>query len=344
MVRLHLYQEKLEDRGDPEPDDEVNAWKETERMVLGHNVEFGQDLGNNERAEYQSESGDDEDYEGESDDGDDEDENQDDGPEHDIGDGIDSDLSDFRRIREEVRREQEALNIEMSQEIREALKKYRSRESDDDDTYDGLYSSDDDDTDDGIAYAEPKAKKKKVRVNEVFKICTAAKDIKWVPCLIFGDKNQVKAAVRSYSIDTGRPLRYSVNDLQRIQVVCAKGCPFKTWLSYLKEKEYLDLEDGFGFTLILDKQKGLDKAVRELLPLVEHRFCARHLSSNLTKKHPSEAMPTPNVQQSHAQNGSPPASKPPSHGTCRRGRPKKSTQLTAGSFKFFMLMYFDSGN
>ncbi|KAK1397198.1 hypothetical protein POM88_007061 [Heracleum sosnowskyi] len=34
--------------------------------------------------------------------------------------------------------------------------------------------------------------------------------------------------------------------------------------------------------------QGLEKAVRELLPLVEHRFCARHLSSNLTKKHPSE--------------------------------------------------------
>ncbi|KAK1380959.1 hypothetical protein POM88_027703 [Heracleum sosnowskyi] len=33
-------------------------------------------------------------------------------------------------------------------------------------------------------------------------------------------------------------------------------------------------------------------------------------------------MPTPNVQQSHAQNGTPPASRPPSHGTCRRGIPK----------------------
>lgn len=49
----------------------------------------------------------------------------------------------------------------MSQEIRESLQKYRSRESVDDDTDDGLYSSDDDDTNDGIAYAEPKAKKRK---------------------------------------------------------------------------------------------------------------------------------------------------------------------------------------
>ncbi|KAK1377185.1 hypothetical protein POM88_033378 [Heracleum sosnowskyi] len=235
VIRLHLYTEKLEDWGDPEPEDEVNAWKETERRVLGHNVEFGQDWGNNESEmgenEYQSESGGDEDY----------DLGmvviQDDDPEHDIWDGSDSDLSYCRRIREEVMREQEALDIEMSREIREALQKFKDRESDDDDTDDGLYSSEDDDTDDGIAYAEPKAKKKKVRVNEVFKMCTAAKDIKWVPGLIFGDKNQVKAAVRSYSIDTGRPLRYNVNDLQRIQIVCAKGCPFKMWLSYLKEKD-----------------------------------------------------------------------------------------------------------
>ncbi|KAK1400254.1 hypothetical protein POM88_010117 [Heracleum sosnowskyi] len=180
-------------------------------------------MGANEedRAEYQSESGGDEDYEGFSDD---EDEIQDDDPEHDIGDGSDSDLSDCRRIREEVRREQEALDIEMSQEIREALHKFKDRESDDDDTDDGLYSSEDDDTDDGIAYAEPKAKKKKVRVNEVFKMCTAAKDIKWVPGLIFGDKNQVKVVVRSYSIDTRRPLRYNVNDLQMIScshAICA---------------------------------------------------------------------------------------------------------------------------
>ncbi|KAK1367805.1 hypothetical protein POM88_033897 [Heracleum sosnowskyi] len=48
--------------------------------------------------------------------------------------------------------------------------------------------------------------------------------------------------------------------------------------------------DVFGFTLISDQQKGLEKVVRELLPLVKHRFCGRHLSSNLTKKHPSEAV------------------------------------------------------
>ncbi|KAK1396325.1 hypothetical protein POM88_006188 [Heracleum sosnowskyi] len=437
VIRLHLYTEKLEDWGDPESEDEVNAWKETERRVLGHNVEFGQDWGNNEsemseneedRAESGGESGGDEDY----------DLGMvvihDDDPGHDIGDGSDSDLSDCRRIREEVRREQEELDIEMSQEIREALQKFKDRESDDDDTDDGLYSSEDDDTDDGIAYAEPKAKKKKVRVNEVFKMCTAAKDIKWVPGLIFGDKNQVKAAVRSYSIDTGRPLRYNVNDLQRIQIVCAKGCPFKMWLSYLKEKDFwirrnpswklkemqeeikkeLKLEVGeakccrvrkralsqvqeemvkhyagvrrFGGEILrsnpkntvkitttrlneedtphFQRQRGHKKGkcpnkpddydenttrkrapkrkqmteqeveIREEIERAETEketgeaqlMEEAEMEMNATPTTPRRSqrieMPKPNVQQSHAQNGTPPASRPPSHGTCRRGRPK----------------------
>lgn len=34
--------------------------------------------------------------------------------------------------------------------------------------------------------------------------------------------------------------------------------------------------------------QGLDKVVREFIPFVEHRACARHLSSNLSQKHPGE--------------------------------------------------------
>lgn len=33
--------------------------------------------------------------------------------------------------------------------------------------------------------------------------------------------------------------------------------------------------------------QGLDKAIKELLPEVEHRFCTRHLCANLEKQHPS---------------------------------------------------------
>ncbi|XP_074342933.1 uncharacterized protein LOC141680667 [Apium graveolens] len=52
----------------------------------------------------------------------------------------------------------------------------------------------------------------------------------------------------------------------------------------------LDLRSGNGYTLISDQQKGLDKVVREFLPQVEHRFCARHLSSNLIKKEANESV------------------------------------------------------
>ncbi|KAK1353951.1 hypothetical protein POM88_047207 [Heracleum sosnowskyi] len=38
------------------------------------------------------------------------------------------------------------------------------------------------------------------------------------------------------------------------------------------------------------KQKGLDKAIRELLPFVEHRFCSRHLLSNLKKINASDVV------------------------------------------------------
>ncbi|KAK8663934.1 hypothetical protein V6N13_083739 [Hibiscus sabdariffa] len=42
----------------------------------------------------------------------------------------------------------------------------------------------------------------------------------------------------------------------------------------------LDLEDGFGFTIISDQQKGLEIAINDILPRVEHRNCARHVFAN----------------------------------------------------------------
>ena len=75
-------------------------------------------------------------------------------------------------------------------------------------------------------------------------------------------------------------------------------------------KNDLDLDDGIGLTLISDQQKvlaayllyllqfpfshtqlfnfilvqGLENAVKEILPKAEHRFCTRHIYSNLRKK------------------------------------------------------------
>ncbi|KAH0669468.1 hypothetical protein KY285_023629 [Solanum tuberosum] len=48
-------------------------------------------------------------------------------------------------------------------------------------------------------------------------------------------------------------------------------------------KNDLDLGEGHELTLITDMQKGLEIAVADLLPLVEHRMCARHVFVNWCK-------------------------------------------------------------
>ncbi|XP_074323468.1 uncharacterized protein LOC141660384 [Apium graveolens] len=49
-------------------------------------------------------------------------------------------------------------------------------------------------------------------------------------------------------------------------------------------KDDLELENGFGVTVISDQQKGLENAMKELLPSVEHRLCTRHLCANFKKR------------------------------------------------------------
>ncbi|WCJ29566.1 hypothetical protein M5689_011192 [Euphorbia peplus] len=45
------------------------------------------------------------------------------------------------------------------------------------------------------------------------------------------------------------------------------------------------MQDGTRWTLIFDMQKGLEKAVGEILPEIEHRMCVRHVLANWQKKH-----------------------------------------------------------
>ncbi|XP_075107116.1 uncharacterized protein LOC142180092 [Nicotiana tabacum] len=54
------------------------------------------------------------------------------------------------------------------------------------------------------------------------------------------------------------------------------------FLSHLIED--LQLGEGHGLTVISDMQKGLLVSVKELLPMVEQRMCARHIWSNWSKK------------------------------------------------------------
>ncbi|XP_022566389.2 uncharacterized protein LOC106421322 [Brassica napus] len=61
------------------------------------------------------------------------------------------------------------------------------------------------------------------------------------------------------------------------------------WKWFIERVKYdLNLQNGLGFTLISDKQKGLIKAVEEELPYIEHRMCARHVYGNVKKLHPNK--------------------------------------------------------
>ncbi|XP_074356515.1 uncharacterized protein LOC141696245 [Apium graveolens] len=55
----------------------------------------------------------------------------------------------------------------------------------------------------------------------------------------------------------------------------------------------LNLGDGDGYTVISDQQKGLDNALKDVLPWVKHRLCTRHIYSNLRKRFPSLAVKRP---------------------------------------------------
>ncbi|KAL8124775.1 hypothetical protein AgCh_012432 [Apium graveolens] len=92
-------------------------------------------------------------------------------------------------------------------------------------------------SDDEACYATPPDSFKAKRVAEIFSENTKAKDIKWKAGLIFADKKQLKNAVKSSSMETGRPYNYVVDDLKRVQVGCAKGCPFKIWVTYIEENQ-----------------------------------------------------------------------------------------------------------
>ncbi|GJY17764.1 pentatricopeptide repeat-containing protein, partial [Tanacetum coccineum] len=46
----------------------------------------------------------------------------------------------------------------------------------------------------------------------------------------------------------------------------------------------LEVPNGNGLTLISDQHKGLIEAVKEIMPLVEHRQCARHIYEGFRKQ------------------------------------------------------------
>lgn len=120
----------------------------------------------------------------------------------------DSELTEMRKIREEIRKENEAIDKEQSQIIRETLRQLGSKYNDYDSnstggSMDSLYYEDSEDEDEKVAYAEPPAYSKKPRVNKVFNKKTAGKYIRWKAGLVFESKKELKDAVREFSIALG---------------------------------------------------------------------------------------------------------------------------------------------
>ncbi|KAF2315861.1 hypothetical protein GH714_040550 [Hevea brasiliensis] len=58
-----------------------------------------------------------------------------------------------------------------------------------------------------------------------------------------------------------------------------------TWKWFINQlKEDLGIDTGEGWTFVSDMQMGLICAIKELLPEVEHKMCARHIWANWSKK------------------------------------------------------------
>ena len=48
-----------------------------------------------------------------------------------------------------------------------------------------------------------------------------------------------------------------------------------------KIKADVGLDEGDGYVMVSDRQKGLIAAVKRTLPRIEHRMCVRHIYGNL---------------------------------------------------------------
>jgi hypothetical protein len=57
------------------------------------------------------------------------------------------------------------------------------------------------------------------------------------------------------------------------------------WFLGLLIKDLDIKNNGDGWVFISDQQKGLINAMKDFLPLAEHRMCARHIYANWRKKH-----------------------------------------------------------
>ncbi|KAK1393629.1 hypothetical protein POM88_012685 [Heracleum sosnowskyi] len=141
---------------------------------------------------------------------------------------------EFAEIRKASREEKKKMD-EFEKESN--LAEMYEMEFEDSDSDRGFYPSSEE-SDEEFCYDNPHVVNENIKyVDEVFNVHTAAKDIKFKVGQIFGSKKDFKEVVRSSSMESGRPYWYSHDDLKRVQVRCAQGCPFKLWLGYIEDRD-----------------------------------------------------------------------------------------------------------
>ncbi|KAL8098301.1 hypothetical protein AgCh_031170 [Apium graveolens] len=168
-----------------------------------------------------------------------------------------------------------------------------------------------------ISYVGPPVKK--MRKNKLSRVYNP-KDvkngsIKWEVGMAFASIGEFRDVVRLYGIIERRALKFTTNDKLRCKVVCEDKCPFYIWCSKIwgsdKVKEMVevigkelevevpkikvlgvrrDALEGVHETLKDMYSRGLDNALKEILPKVEHRLCTRHIYSNFRKRFPSKML------------------------------------------------------
>jgi hypothetical protein len=85
------------------------------------------------------------------------------------------------------------------------------------------------------------------------------------------------------------------NQMYPIAWACVENENYDSWYWFISllQKDIQINNQGDGWVIISDQQKGPIKAVNEIIPEAEHRMCARHIYANWRKKHRDKGFQKP---------------------------------------------------
>ncbi|WJX88398.1 hypothetical protein P8452_70493 [Trifolium repens] len=131
-----------------------------------------------------------------------------------------------------------------------------------------------------------------------FKLLKDMRDYNWEVGTYFACKEEFQYAIKCYSIQSARAVKFKKNDKTRMRVICKPGCKWAAYCAHIPGQETWQLRKIHDdhkcnrephvplLSSNCDQQKGLLPAIEELLPGVGQRFCVRHLYNNFRKKFP----------------------------------------------------------